>query len=239
MKQTQSIEYLPILTRGKHRNPRQGACFMEFASYLAGERWSDDPACTHGLLASLARLVNDRMSDDVRQTLLPLVPEVIGLTSKDPRVDVVIALRAATTALPVVSEERQRVMALAVANCERQLAELEERPDAPMSARSRRALASAPAAAEWLERQRKEVRTSRRVFRRQTAPAIVRYAVDGIARACVGDPDRVLRELLAEAIGDTRLYCTADEATHTIERPVPPPRPTASPTPLPSADHAR
>jgi hypothetical protein len=225
MKQTQSIEYLPILTRGKHRNPRQGACFMEFASYLAGERWSDDPACTHGLLASLARLVNDRMSDDVRQTLLPLVPEVIGLTSKDPRVDVVIALRAATTALPVVSEERQRVMALAVANCERQLADLEDQPDAPMSERSRRALAAAPGASAWLERQRKEMHTSRRVFRRQTAPAIVRYAVDGIARACVGDPDAVLRDLLTGAIADTRRYCTPEERTHVQERPVPPPRP--------------
>jgi len=28
---------------------------MEFASYLAGERWSDHPACTHPLLAVLAR----------------------------------------------------------------------------------------------------------------------------------------------------------------------------------------
>ena len=35
---------LPILSRGKHRSPRKGACFMEFASLLAGERWSDHPA---------------------------------------------------------------------------------------------------------------------------------------------------------------------------------------------------
>jgi hypothetical protein len=27
---------------------------MEFASYLAGERWSDRPACTRPLLAELA-----------------------------------------------------------------------------------------------------------------------------------------------------------------------------------------
>ena len=25
---------LPILSRGKHRSPRKGACFMEFASLL-------------------------------------------------------------------------------------------------------------------------------------------------------------------------------------------------------------
>ncbi len=29
---------------------------MELASYLAGERWSDHPACTHPLLAEAARL---------------------------------------------------------------------------------------------------------------------------------------------------------------------------------------
>ena len=28
---------------------------MEFASFLAGERWSDHPACTHPLLAGVAR----------------------------------------------------------------------------------------------------------------------------------------------------------------------------------------
>ena len=32
---------------GRHRNPRKGACFMEMASFLAGERWSDHPQCTH------------------------------------------------------------------------------------------------------------------------------------------------------------------------------------------------
>ena len=52
-------ELVPVLSRGKHRSPRHGACFMELASYLAGERWSDHPACTHPLLAALARDVND------------------------------------------------------------------------------------------------------------------------------------------------------------------------------------
>jgi hypothetical protein len=45
---------LPLLSRGKHRSPLKGACFMEFASMLAGERWSDHPACTHPLLAAVA-----------------------------------------------------------------------------------------------------------------------------------------------------------------------------------------
>lgn len=38
---------VPVLSHGRHRNPKQGACFMEMASFLAGERWSDSPRCTH------------------------------------------------------------------------------------------------------------------------------------------------------------------------------------------------
>ena len=93
-----STEFLPLLSRGKHRRPRQGACVMEYASYLAGEKWSDHPACTHPLLAELARQVNDFTSDDARQALVELVPDMIGLTGSDLRIDLRIALRAARTA---------------------------------------------------------------------------------------------------------------------------------------------
>ncbi len=108
-----STEFLPLLSRGRHRRPRKGACFMEFASYLAGERWSDHSACTHPLLVVLARHVNDYVSDEARQSLVGLVPDVIGLTGSDLRIDVRIALRAARTAVPVVAEERQWAMATA------------------------------------------------------------------------------------------------------------------------------
>jgi hypothetical protein len=221
MKQKHSIESLPLLMRGKHRTPRQGACFMEFASYLGGERWSDHPACTHPLLASLARLVNDRVSNDVRQTLLDLVPDVIGLTSKDLRVDLVIALRAATAALPVVPEERQRVLALAVSICERLLAEMDDRPGAPMSIRTQLALSSAPEAAAWAQRHRGGSGPSRRVFRRQTAPAIVQCAVDGIWHSFDPDRDQLLRELLVGAIDDCRRYCSPDRVDR-LETPAEP-----------------
>src|SRR3954454_3044085 len=120
---------VPVLGRGKHRSPRKGACFMEFASYLAGERWSDHPSCTHPLLARLARLTNDYTSDATRQHLVELVPSVVGLTSDDVRVDLRIALRAALTALPVVAEARQRTMALTVVVANRLLAMLDGRPD--------------------------------------------------------------------------------------------------------------
>jgi hypothetical protein len=41
-----------------------------------------------------------------------------------------------------------------------------------------------------------------RRFRRQAAPTIVRNAVEGIAHACVPDPDAMLRDLLVQAIGE-------------------------------------
>ncbi len=70
---------IPVLSRGKHRNPRRGACFMEMASVLAGEPWSDHPKCTHPLVAHLARMVNDYTSDDGRARLAPHIPSVVGI----------------------------------------------------------------------------------------------------------------------------------------------------------------
>jgi hypothetical protein len=195
-------ELIPELSRGKHRSPRKGACFMEMASYLAGEPWSDHPACTHPLLGALARLVNDHTTDAGRRNLIELVPSVIGLTSTDPRVDVRIALRAATMALPVVSEERQRILAVAVLAAERVLSDLDGRPPNELGERSRRALAQAPAAARWAETFNRDMRTTAKGFHRHGAPNTVRHAVVGIAHACIPDPDAMLRDLLVGAIGD-------------------------------------
>ncbi len=128
-------DLVPQLSRGKHRSPRKGACFMELASYLAGERWSDRPSCTHPLLAALARLVNDHTTDAGRGDLAPLVPSVIGLTSDDPRVDVRIALRAAITALPVAAAERQRVLAVSILAAQRALVDLDGSLDPATAAR--------------------------------------------------------------------------------------------------------
>jgi hypothetical protein len=194
---------LPILSRGKHRSPRKGACFMEFASLLAGERWSDHPACTHPLLAAVARHVNDHTSDAGRSRLAVLVPSVIGLTGDDPRIDARIALGSAIVALPVVAAERQRVLAVGVLSCNRVLAELEGRPPADLEAPSRAALARAPQAARWAARFTGHTRAaavSVRRFRQQAAPTIVRNAVVGVGQACVRDTDGMLRDLLVQAI---------------------------------------
>jgi hypothetical protein len=195
-------ELVPQLSRGRHRHPRKGACFMEMASYLAGERWSDHPACTHPLLAALARLVNDHTSDERRGALVELIPSVVGLTSDDPRVDLRIMLRAATTALPVVSAERQRVLAVAVLAGERALAGLDGRPEGRLGERSREALAQVPDAARWAARFTHDLGAAPAGVRRYGAPGAVRHAVVGIAEACIPDPDRMLRDLLVAAIAD-------------------------------------
>jgi len=199
--EVQPPDLFPILSPGKHRSPRTGACFMELASLLAGERWSDHPACTHPLLAAVARHVNDHTSDAGRQRLSQLIPSVIGLTGDDLHIDARIALGSATMALPVVAAERQRVMAVSVLTCERVLAGLDGRVAGRLEEQSRLALADVPDAAEWAYQFTSGVRPSHKGFRRQAAPTIVQDAVQGIAQACVPDPDGMLRDLLVQAIG--------------------------------------
>jgi hypothetical protein len=204
---------LPTLAPGKHRSPRSGACFMEFASLLAGEPWSDHPACTHPLLAAVARHVNDFTSDAGRPRLATLIPSVIGLTGDDLHIDARIALGSATMALPVVSAERQRVMAVAVLSCERVLATLDGRPVEALPEASRSALAQVPDAAQWGTHFTSGVQTATipgKRFRRHTAPAIVRGAAEGIAQACVPDPDQMLRALLVRAIENCASFTPDD-----------------------------
>ena len=199
---TATPSLVPLLTRGKHRSPRKGACFMEFASYLAGEHWSDHPRCTHPLLAAVARLVNDNTSDDARQRLTEMIPSVIGLASDDPRWNAVIARRAAVTALPVVSFEHQRALAVGLLTCERLLAELDGEPSDSMSSTARLSLAAVPSAERWARQYcgDRPVPTAR--FHRRSAPSIVLLAVGGIAESCGPDRDDALIGLLEASIAD-------------------------------------
>jgi hypothetical protein len=177
---------------------------MEFASYLAGERWSDHPPCTHPLLAFLARGVNDFSSDDGRSRLVPLIPSVIGMNGTDPKIDLVIALRAASLAIPVASESRQRALATGLFSCRRMLHDLGLDGDAELAKRVEVALAQAPNARDWaqdFEALRGKHRHSLSFTR--AGRAIVSTAVLGIAQACISDADARLHELLARSIDDT------------------------------------
>lgn len=63
--------------RGRHAHPGRGACVMEFASALAGGRWSDQPESIDATVARLAREVNDLSSERGRGALLPLLPWLV------------------------------------------------------------------------------------------------------------------------------------------------------------------
>lgn len=198
-------ELMPVLSRGKHRTPRSGGCFMEFASYLAGEDWSDHPSCTHPVLASLARMVNDCTSDRARSRLAVLIPSVIGLRGDDRRIGPLVALVAATAALPVANAERQHALAVGILTSERHLAGAGHDPiDTKKLIRS--AFNDAPDTERWAREFIGSVGpASGRKFTPRTADSILRVAVEGIAEACVPDADERLYRLLSSAIDG----CTA------------------------------
>ncbi len=193
-------DLMPILSRGKHRNPKKGACFMELASFLAGEAWSDHPACTHGLLASLARDINDHVDDEARRRLAPLIPQVIGLRGDDPRVDAWIAREAALAALPITGAERQGVAAVGLLRCERVLNQLEGRDKHYVEPRTQAALDAAPHARDWARGFTALGWGSAGSFSKRSAPAIVHSAVSGISAALVPAAAEVLVELLERTI---------------------------------------
>ena len=200
---------MPILSPGRHRSPLRGACFMEFASYLAGERWSDHPACTQGTLAHLARLVNDRTSEVGRARLTPLIPTVVGLTSDDPLLDVLLTVRAASAALPNASEERQHSQAVAVHVALSVLAERDDDLAAESRELAEAALRAAPGADAWAIQFIEKMGPGRPGMTVRQCRDIVTGAVDGIARACGGDPDERLVALLTAAVSDTARFVGA------------------------------
>ncbi|MBX3100203.1 MAG: hypothetical protein KF761_11570 [Salinibacterium sp.] len=179
---------MPTLARGKHRSPKQGACFMEFASYLAGERWSDHPSCTHGAIAALARDINDLSSDDGRARLTSLIHRVVGLTSDDPGFGMAVALQAARAALPIASMERQRALAVALLSF-----------DPEVGAATRSALDQSPDLERWARTYLASARL-RPQHTRRTVESIIHTSVSGIAFACIDDADARLHSLLREAI---------------------------------------
>lgn len=89
------------LTAGTHLAPEDGTCLMEAVSAVTGDRWTDAPSSTHPLLAHLARLVNDAVSDDRRDDLVAFVPDLIGTNSADPLVHARLALACTSFALTV------------------------------------------------------------------------------------------------------------------------------------------
>lgn len=110
---------MPVLSPGRHRHPRRGACLMEYVSVLAGERFSDKPHCTDPVLAAVARSVNDYSSDTARQRLAVVASELSAAGPVDLAVQQDVARRCLLSAIPVSSGQRRRVLLVGVLGLER------------------------------------------------------------------------------------------------------------------------
>lgn len=203
MRRSSAPEVLPILTAGRHRGPRQGACFMEFASFLAGERWSDHPACTHPLIATLARDVNDLTTDTARDELMPLVTRVIGVREVD---EVRVAMIAATAAMPVASLDRQRALGVGILMLVTAGGSLAD---------AGRAFSAAPDTERWSRTYL--ARTPHHVYTSRSCEAIVHTSAVGIALACTDDADARLRALLETVIDEVTPAATPMDTHLAVE----------------------
>jgi hypothetical protein len=181
---------------------------MEFASYLAGERWSDHPDCTDPVLAALARGVNDNLGDAGRDAIVHEIPRVIGLRGDDSVVGLVVALRAAITALPVASMDRQRALALGIQGVRRVLATMGVGvPE--LEARAVAALSDVPDAVRWADAYIATTRPGSGPLHASATQAIARIAATGIAEACIEDADDRLIRMLERAMGDVEALVAA------------------------------
>ncbi|MGN6251817.1 MAG: hypothetical protein ACTHNS_08390 [Marmoricola sp.] len=195
---------MPVLSPGRHRRPDRGACFMEMASWLAGEPWSDQPGCTHPVLAELARRINDTVDDAHRHRLVPLIPDVIGTAVRSPRIAPLVTRACALAVLALPSGRPHRAAAVALLQAERALAHLGGAAQPDLEAVD--ALAEDPGAATWASRfitghaDAPDRRTH--LLDDRVALAVVHTSVGVLARQPDGE-DRLVT-LLTRAIGDCR-----------------------------------
>ena len=65
------------LSKGAH-SPDGEYCLWEAVAAVAGEPWTDRPACGSPLLIDYGQKLNDEMPDALRQELVPLIPMLVG-----------------------------------------------------------------------------------------------------------------------------------------------------------------
>jgi hypothetical protein len=75
---TETMHQVVKLGRGKHSSPDHGACVMELASMLAGERFSDRPRTVCPVIGAFLRTYNDALDDERRQDLYPYAADAVG-----------------------------------------------------------------------------------------------------------------------------------------------------------------
>jgi hypothetical protein len=198
-------ELVPVLTPGRHRNPRKGACLMELTSHLAGEEWSDHPRSTHPLLGEVARQVNDLTGDDARQELALLAPDLVGLHPADRRATALVARECALAALAADPFDGYAA-AVALLRSERVLARLAGRPADSLTPKARGVLDGVEPGLRARAQEFVDTWWWRAGdFEEEGAPAIVRTCLSALADASI-DPDRPLVEVLERCIGLCRAH---------------------------------
>lgn len=75
---TLDLDKLHLLTGSHDPNDEQRMCVMEAVAFLAGEKWSDHPACASRIVGTFLRSWNDVLPDDQRQELRQYIPRLVG-----------------------------------------------------------------------------------------------------------------------------------------------------------------
>ncbi|WP_201451754.1 hypothetical protein [Rhodovarius lipocyclicus] len=76
------VASIPPLSSGGHHPSDGEMCVMEAVAFVAGEPWSDSPACACPVIGAFLRAWNDGLPDDERDALLrPLIPRLVGTKS--------------------------------------------------------------------------------------------------------------------------------------------------------------
>ena len=73
---------IELLSGGHSQNDKHRMCVMEAVAYIAGEPWTDAPACACPVICAFMQAWNDSLPDAERTALLrPLIPRLVGTRS--------------------------------------------------------------------------------------------------------------------------------------------------------------
>jgi len=72
-----------VLDGGSHSPGSDRMCVMEAVALLAGEGWTDHPACASPVIGAFLRSWNDSLPDDERQQLKQYIPRLVGSKGTD------------------------------------------------------------------------------------------------------------------------------------------------------------
>jgi len=178
------------LKSGGHDNFAEGSCLLEAVSYIAGEPWSDHPACVSPVLGAYGRRLNDRLNNEDRQKLKPFIPRLIG-TAGDGQ-DEARGYLAADWAIRVVTPRWLDAAGLTVPAAE--LRALQPIVDAQTAEAAEEPARQARAEA-WAARQK-----SRDTLRERVKAELAKRGIPAVAVAVAADVDAAVAAAVAVAV---------------------------------------